>query len=85
MLLYADSEEYEQVSITVDGVHASEMNTSEPFEENEDPQFAMSVSSLRFTIQTKSVPFFHTTCSLNTMLLFALTKPPQYPKGLKTF
>lgn len=43
---YADSEEYEQVGITVDGVHELEMNTSEPepFEENEDPQFAMSVS-----------------------------------------
>ena len=45
-MLYADSEEYEQVGIPVDGVHELEMNTAElePFEENEDPQFAMSVS-----------------------------------------
>lgn len=48
MMLHADSEEYESVSVTVDGVRVSEMNTSEPepFEENEDPQFAMSVSRL---------------------------------------
>ena len=42
-MLYADSEEYEQVGIPMDGVHELEIEP-EPFEENEDPQFAMSVS-----------------------------------------
>ena len=44
MVLCADSEEYE--SVTVDGIHAPDMNTAEPepFEENEDPEFPMSVS-----------------------------------------